>query len=484
MEKMKRIILSTWMFTFLLLSPPLGSVHGEEYLPTLIKRIEPATVVIFAFNEKERGISQGTGFFINPEGNVITNYHVLQGASRAIIKISSGSEYPIKKILGADREVDLVRVAVDIPAEEVHPVPISRSLPEVGERVVIIGTPLGLDKTVSDGIVSAVRKVPDFGEVIQLTAPISQGSSGSPVFNMKGEVVGVATFFVIMGQNLNFAIPGTRILKLTASESTTLPEWKAMHMKEIQAEAEASYQTGLRYLWLESCERAIPFFEETILKDPKHFGAASRLGYCWSQLKQFDRAIPVYNLAIQLKPTEAPLYNNLCMAYGSSGDNQSAIRACKKAIELKGDLAEAHNNLAWLYHRIGRYSEAIVSCKEAIRINPDFAQGHYNLGNNYSALKRYGEAADAYKQAIRLDFSYAEAHVNLGAAYNQMGRFEEAVASYKQAVRLKPLLSEAHLNLGMTYLKMGDKGSALEEFKILKDLDMDMANKLFNLIYE
>jgi tetratricopeptide (TPR) repeat protein len=481
---MKRIIFSTWIFAFLLLSIPPGFVRGQEYLPSLIKRIEPSTVVIFALSEKETGIGQGTGFFISPEGDVITNYHVLQGASRAIIKVSSGAEYPVKAILGADREVDLVRVAVDIPPEEVHPLPISRTLPEVGERVVIIGTPMGLDKTVSDGIVSAIRRVPDFGEVIQLTAPISQGSSGSPVFNMKGEVVGVATFFVIMGQNLNFAIPGTRILRLATSERKTLPEWQAMSQKERQAEAEAAYQIGLRYLWLESCERAIPFFEDAILKDSRHFEAASRAGYCWSQLKEFTRAIPLYQRAIQLKPQDASLYNNLCMAYGAAGDTQSGILACQKAIELKRDLAEAHSNLAWLYHRNGRYFEAIASCKEAIRLNPDFAQAHYNLGNNYSAMKRYEEAAGAYKQAIRLDFNYAEAHLNLGAAYNQMGRFEEAVASYKQAVRLKPLLPEVHLNLGMTYLKMGDRGSALEEFKILKDLNQDMANKLFNLIYE
>jgi len=72
----------------------------------------------------------------------------------------------------------------------------------------------------------------------------------------------------------------------------------------------------------------------------------------------------------------------------------------------------------------------------------------------------------------------------LGAALHQLGLFEEAVESYKRAVRLKPLLPETHLNLGMTYLQMGDKGSALEEFKILKDLDKEMANRLFNLIYE
>jgi tetratricopeptide (TPR) repeat protein len=65
-----------------------------------------------------------------------------------------------------------------------------------------------------------------------------------------------------------------------------------------------------------------------------------------------------------------------------------------------------------------------------------------------------------------------------------MGRYEEAIDSYKRALLLKPLMPEGHLNLGMTYLKLGDKGSAIEEYKILKEVDKEMANRLFNLIYE
>ena len=90
------------------------------------------------------------------------------------------------------------------------------------------------------------------------------------------------------------------------------------------------------------------------------------------------------------------------------------------------------------------------SCKQAIRLKPDFALAHYNLGNCYTALKRY----------------------------------EEAIESCRQAIRIKPGFAEAHIDLSMTYLRTGDRGSALWEYKILRDLDKDLANKLFNLIYE
>ena len=74
--------------------------------------------------------------------------------------------------------------------------------------------------------------------------------------------------------------------------------------------------------------------------------------------------------------------------------------------------------------------------------------------------------------------------MDLGAAYFHTGRIEEAIVSYKQALRLKPSLAVARLNLGMSYLRLGDKGSAIEEYKILKELDKELANRLFNLIYE
>jgi len=88
----------------------------------------------------------------------------------------------------------------------------------VGERIIVYGSPLGLEKTVSDGIVSAIREVPGHGTLIQITAPISPGSSGSPVLNMKGEVIGIATFQFIKGKNLNFAIPSKRVARLNLIE--------------------------------------------------------------------------------------------------------------------------------------------------------------------------------------------------------------------------------------------------------------------------
>jgi len=472
------------MAAFFFLALTVSAVTGQEDLPGLIKKVEPSIVMIVTYGKEGNILGQGSGFFIDEKGDVITNAHVLQDASRATVKTTDGKEYPIKQVLAEDTEGDVIRVSVDISKEAVKPLPLAAKLPEAGERVIVIGTPLGLDKTVSDGIVSAVREIPGFGEIVQVTAPISPGSSGSPVINMKGQVVGIATFFIVAGQNLNFAIPGERITRLTQEQGKTLSEREEARAKDWLASAEGLYTMGIRYVWAEDYEKALPYFVETIKRNPEHGQAYFEIGYCLAKLGQYKEAIEAYEQAVRINPKDADLLNNLCVAYGMVGRYNDAIGSCRRSVQLKSDLAETHNNLGWSYQRLGQYQEAIRSCKEAIRLKPDLASAHYNLGNAYSALKRYREAIDAYKEAVRIKFDYAEAHLDLGAAYFHTGRFEEAIDSYKRAIRLKTSLAEAHLNLGMAYLKAGDRGSAVEEYKILKGLNLELANKLFNLIYE
>ncbi len=450
----------------------------------MIKRVGPSIVSIVIFNSEGNASGQGSGFFVNREGDVITSRHVLEGASRARVITSEGKQYAVKNIVAEDPDGDIVRVSLDLEGTQVQPLPVSSTYPEAGERVFVIGTPLGLDKTVSDGIVSAVRDVPRFGRIVQVTAPISPGSSGSPVVNMKGEVIGIATFFIVAGQNLNFAVPGERIAKLILGKGESLPEREERRADMVRSSVDYLYATGLRYLWVEDYEKALPHFVEVVKQDPKHADAYFQIGYCMAKLGKYPEAIEAYRLALGIKAEDVDTHNNLCVAYNMIGRYPEAITSCRQALQIKPDFAEAHNNVGWALHRLGRYQEAIESCLEAIRVRPDFAMAHYNLGNNYFALKRFKEAMESFKEAIRIKFDYAEAHLNLGAAYNEMGRYEEAIASYQEAIRLKPGLPEAHLNLGMTYLKTGNRGAALDEYKALKGLNQEMGKKLFDLIYE
>ena len=211
------------MVTVIFLSfASFGSIIAQEELTEIVRKVGSSTILIVTYDKEGNPTGQGSGFFISQEGEVITNRHVILNAMYAEIRTVQGEVYPITHVLAEDKEGDIARVLVDIPRGKVKPLTVSVSTPEAGERIVVIGNPFGLEGTVADGIVSAVRDVSDFGRIIQITAPISPGSSGSPVVNMKGEVVGVATFQLMEGQNLNFAIPSERIANLELNRGKPL----------------------------------------------------------------------------------------------------------------------------------------------------------------------------------------------------------------------------------------------------------------------
>jgi len=571
---------------FFLCSIFILNALAQEKLPEIVKKIEPSTLVILTYDKNGKMIGQGSGFFISQSGDIITNRHVLTGVHRAEVKTARGKVYPITLIVAEDKEADIIRASVNNPSESIRPLSVSISIPEVGERVAVIGNPLGLERTVSDGIVSAVRKIPAFGNIYQITAPISPGSSGSPVVNMKGEVIGIATFQSIEGQNLNFAIPGERIARLKTEKGKTFNQWKMGQTDEWLASAEWLYHAGVNFLGAEDYEKALPYFEKAAEKDPGYANAYFQIGYCngnlgrhteaieafkqairikpdyaeahynlgvaYSELGRHTEAIEAYKQAIRIKPDNAEAHCNLGVAYGNLGRHTEAIEAFKQAIRIKPDIKpEAYCNMGVYYSELGRHTEAIEAFKQAIRIKPDYAEAHYylgvaygrlgqfreeieaykhairikpdfaealsnlgaaycqvgryreaidyskqairikpdampylNLGSAYSRLKSYAEAIEAYKQAIRIKPDFAEAHDGLGLVYSQMKRFTEAMEAFKQAIRIKPNYAEAHYSLGITYLLLGNKGSALDQYKILKNLDSDLANELFNLIYK
>jgi len=105
----------------LVCSGAVSPASGQVDLPDLIKKAEPSIVVILTFDQKGNRLGQGTGFFIAKNGDVISNHHVLQGASRSRIKLSSGEEYAVKGVAAEDPEGDLVRISVDIPEEKITP---------------------------------------------------------------------------------------------------------------------------------------------------------------------------------------------------------------------------------------------------------------------------------------------------------------------------------------------------------------------------
>ena len=175
--------------------------------------------------------SLGTGFIVSNDGLIATNLHVIGNARQAIVILADGREYKDIEVVNYDDTYDLLLLRVS--AKNLVPLTLGDSAKvKVGERVVAIGHPLGLGNTVSDGLVSGVRNISPKLTVLQVSAPISQGSSGGPLFNEAGEVIGISTLIFTQGQNLNFGMPINQLKSLLRSgKGTPLAVWKAPESK-------------------------------------------------------------------------------------------------------------------------------------------------------------------------------------------------------------------------------------------------------------
>ena len=231
------------LLTLSVLMASLATAQEAVDWSSLVEKVMPAVVTFVSADEKD--IVQGSGFIISSDGKIVTNFHVITGKRNILARRSDGSFLVIKGILASDKANDLAILQAE-----------GRDLPfvtlgdsdkvKVGEAICVIGSPMLLEGTVSAGIISAVRELRDGRKLLQITAPVSKGSSGSPVFNRKGEVVGVASFTLSEGQNLNFAVPSNAVKALLQSHDIStkpLPPFPTLSLEE---RFEQAYQEALR----------------------------------------------------------------------------------------------------------------------------------------------------------------------------------------------------------------------------------------------
>jgi hypothetical protein len=197
-------------------------------ISAIAREANGSVVSIVMSDKKGHPIAQGSGFVISKDGRIVTNYHVIKSGGSAIIKLPDGAFFAVDGVLASDKHRDVAIIKAHGNDFRALTLGDSDRL-QVGEEVVAIGSPLSLESTVSNGIVSGVRTdEQEGGKFVQITVPISPGSSGGPLFNMAGEVVGITTSHLVGGENLNFAIPIDDVKSLTlvprSAEARAFPD--------------------------------------------------------------------------------------------------------------------------------------------------------------------------------------------------------------------------------------------------------------------
>lgn len=457
-----------------------GLARAQDFLPELVKRIKPSAVAVETYDAKGNTISRGSGFFISPD-RVITNRHVIERAARVDIHLVDGKKFPVAGVLAIDGEGDLALLKVDVPRALAVPLPIVRAAPREGESIVVIGNPYGLEGSVSNGIVSAVREISGYGKIIQITAPISPGSSGSPVVNMAGQVIGVATLQAAEGQSLNFAVPAERIAQLRISDLQTFASLTAETQKNKRSAAERSYSQGLAQLSRDDYARALPYFEKAIETDPTYAEAWYQAGYIFGVLGRHGEALKASRQAAKLRPEWAEAHVNIGASSYALGQFGDAADAYRQAIRLDNDNAELQYSLGLTLAKLNRPDEEVLAYRRALAIRPDHVNSLERLGAAYYRQKRYADAVTMFEnlKTYRPD---ASTFSLLGESYLEIGKTEESIEALNSAISYDADLEKARFDLGRAYLKTGNREMAQVHYEILKNARSEWADRLYVLL--
>ena len=315
----------------------------------IYENVNDAVVVVIAYDFDGNIAKQGSGVVLNDKGYIVTNYHVFAECERMEIK-HYDKIIKYNDIIGVDVEKDILILKIEDNTFPYIPVADINNL-KVGQRVYAIGSPLGLENSMSEGIISGLRNVDELRRnFIQITAGISPGSSGGAVVNSKGELIGISTSSLTGGQNLNFVIPISDILLVQIASYSDKKSIELLNLfyKGLNAGQNGKYNDAVRY----------------------------------------------YSEYIKLKPDYAGAYYNRGNAYYKLGKYTDAISDYTQAIKINPNIANAYFGRGLAYYKLGKYTEAISDYTQAINIKPDNADSYLGRGNAYGLLGKYTEAID------------------------------------------------------------------------------------------
>ena len=488
----------------LLATAPAFALDAAE----IYKRASESVVVVLALDANNQPVSSGSGFFVGDGKVIATNYHVVEDAAKIHVELANGETFETP-VLEIDRKSDLALLGY--PHVGV-PLALSGRSPKIGEEIVVIGNPKGLERSLSTGIVSGIRE--DEGRVVyQLTAPISSGSSGSPVLDEQGIVLGMATFILEDGQNLNFAFPAIQAQRLlgtakviawtqnqssggdVAEDNAEIEEciekqrkaakeyFQDLRARAVAGDSEAQYEFGTEYFTCRSIIKRHP--EKYSAEKAKwyrraaeqgHAEAQSSLGYAYwngwgvpeddaEGVKWFRRAAEQGHMDAQHKLGIA--YSN---GVGIPKDRSEAVKWIRRAAD-QGNYISAYS-LVRIFkvdvpYSFGDHIEFARYFAEQGDVESQYGMGNLHNNGTIDIPNASAEAAKWYRRAAVQ--GHARAQNILGDIY-YFGRgvskdFLEAAKWYRRSAE-QGAASSDYLVVASSQLSLGymyDKGKGVPQ---------------------
>lgn len=469
----------------------LLALSGEE----VFERCSPAVVQIITRDANYKEMALGSGFFVNSDGTFVTNWHVMKGASFATIRASSGTTFFVDSTLAWDVTADLAVLSVKASGVPHLELAGADQTAKVGTRVYAIGYPRGLKNILSNGLVGGFFETKDHVVMLQTNAAISPGSSGGPLIDEQGRVVGVTTASVVGGQNLNLAVPVSSLRQLLSQAKDAKPKRLA---SSGGTALEAAASTELDEVWSairrQEYGAALRHLQKLREGDPRNAAVWNALGWTHFVLNNDELAIEAYEKAVALAPDALEPRYRLGSLYDNAGRHADAVEAFKVCLSIDQTAVGVYCSLGEAYSNMGRHQEAINACKTAIELaESDGARAscYRRLAGCYEASERTVDAVNAYQAAIRLDTDPVTRGTHwlaLASLYARQERWQEAAQAYEQAIELTRdafpagLLGLWHYQLGCCYIRLGRLDKAHDIHRKLVEMKHERADELEMLI--
>lgn len=370
----KGVLVTAGTFAFIAISMATWRFAGTSRHQTSLQKTRSSVVFIKVFDAANKAIATGSGFFVSADGMLVTNFHVIEGADKIVVKLETGAMYEVSGVLAGDSKSDVVLLRVNANGFPFLKLGDSAKA-EVGQRVTVIGSPLGLEGTVSDGIISAKRELPGKEKWLQITAPIAPGSSGSPVLDASSEVLGVATMLIRDGQALNFAVPievAKALLAEVKPDTVAKPLEKLIRREDNAVYGDAEYGEVLAAIDSKDYVQALKLVKSLEKRFPANVEEFYNLrGIIFYSLKLYEDAIVACQEALKLKPDDASVWFILADSYQENGEVGKAIAAYQGGLAIKPDNAGAWNDLGVAYSKEGKTDQALAAYQQAVKIKAD-----------------------------------------------------------------------------------------------------------------
>ena len=374
-----------------------------------------ALVVTEGYRAGSQTPVQGSASSVHSSGIVLTTYHQVSGLERLTLRVLNGDTYAAR-VLDFDEGLDLALVKAQAPLRATVSVGDARSL-RMGSPLMAITSPLGLDFSAVNGIVSSMDRKYRGHDMIQTDLPASPGSSGGPVFDGQGLLIGIVMGKVedVEGATLvnpinnayallrrhGIRVPGGSVQDPGANE--IIP---ARNITFDDRAAIGSYNRGVRS---RNLDKKILCYGKAVELLPQFFEAWFNLGVAWGDAEQPEKAARAYTEALRIEPVSIAAHRNLGRAYLRAKQPGKAAEAFSGMVRLMPGEASYRNDLGEAYRQLNRLDDAEASFKMALELSPSYGPAYFNLGLIYAASDRNGLAVSHFDSYLRQNPSASDA---------------------------------------------------------------------------